>query len=301
MERLVQHAVASISAQLDHGARAFQLFDSWAGALSKADYDAVRPAPLGGACSPARRPPPGGARHPLRHRLRPPARVDARRRPERARPRLAHADRRRPPRASAPTSSCRATSIRRSCSPVATSPSTAPDAVLADNGGHPGHIFNLGHGVQPNTDPGVLAAVVDACTSHAARPRVTIRDARPTGAVVMAYGTPRTPDEILPYYTDIRRGRPPTDEQLADLTRRYAAIGGISPLAARTEAQRDALHRRSTLGRRRVPRRARAEARRPEDRGGRRRARRRRRRARRRAGARPALLARSRSASTSGG
>jgi uroporphyrinogen decarboxylase len=33
--------------------------------------------------------------------------------------------------------------------------------VLADNGGHPGHIFNLGHGVQPDTDPGVLAAVVD--------------------------------------------------------------------------------------------------------------------------------------------
>ena len=40
------------------------------------------------------------------------------------------------------------------------------DAVLADNRmldlrQHPGHIFNLGHGVQPDTDPGVLAAVVD--------------------------------------------------------------------------------------------------------------------------------------------
>jgi len=35
------------------------------------------------------------------------------------------------------------------------------DAVLADNNDHPGHIFNLGHGVQPNTDPGVLQAVVD--------------------------------------------------------------------------------------------------------------------------------------------
>jgi uroporphyrinogen decarboxylase len=34
-------------------------------------------------------------------------------------------------------------------------------AVLADNGGHPGHIFNLGHGVLPESDPGVLAAVVD--------------------------------------------------------------------------------------------------------------------------------------------
>ena len=39
MQRLVQHAIASIASQLDHGARAFQLFDSWAGALSRADYD----------------------------------------------------------------------------------------------------------------------------------------------------------------------------------------------------------------------------------------------------------------------
>jgi len=62
-----------------------------------------------------------------------------------------------------------------------------------------------------------------------------------TAVLLMAYGTPRTPDEILPYYTDIRRGRPPTDEQLADLTRRYDAIGGISPLNERTDAQRRAL------------------------------------------------------------
>jgi uroporphyrinogen decarboxylase len=33
--------------------------------------------------------------------------------------------------------------------------------VLNDNAGHPGHIFNLGHGVQPDTDPDVLHAVVD--------------------------------------------------------------------------------------------------------------------------------------------
>lgn len=67
-----------------------------------------------------------------------------------------------------------------------------------------------------------------------------------TGVVLMAYGTPRSRDEILPYYTDIRRGRPPTDEQLADLVKRYEAIapaGGdiLSPLAQRTEAQRDGL------------------------------------------------------------
>ncbi len=62
-----------------------------------------------------------------------------------------------------------------------------------------------------------------------------------TAVLVMAYGTPRHPDEIEPYYTDIRRGRPPTPEALADLTARYDAIGGLSPLAELTEAQRDAL------------------------------------------------------------
>ncbi len=59
--------------------------------------------------------------------------------------------------------------------------------------------------------------------------------------LLMAYGTPRTRDEILPYYTDIRRGRPPEPAQLADLTARYDALGGTSPLAARTDAQRAAL------------------------------------------------------------
>jgi protoporphyrin/coproporphyrin ferrochelatase len=60
----------------------------------------------------------------------------------------------------------------------------------------------------------------------------------PHGVLVLAYGTPGGPDEVEAYYTDIRRGRPPTPEQLADLVRRYDAIGGISPLRARTEAQR---------------------------------------------------------------
>jgi ferrochelatase len=62
-----------------------------------------------------------------------------------------------------------------------------------------------------------------------------------TAVMLMSYGTPRTRAEILPYYTDIRRGNPPTEQQLADLTARYDAIGGISPLAERTEAQRTAV------------------------------------------------------------
>lgn len=58
------------------------------------------------------------------------------------------------------------------------------------------------------------------------------------GVLLMAYGTPASRDEVEPYYTDIRRGRPPTPELLADLVRRYDAIGGASPLAERTEDQR---------------------------------------------------------------
>jgi ferrochelatase len=61
------------------------------------------------------------------------------------------------------------------------------------------------------------------------------------GVLVMAYGTPRDREDIEAYYTDIRRGRPPTAEQLADLVARYDAIGGTFPLRAATEQQRDAL------------------------------------------------------------
>lgn len=72
---------------------------------------------------------------------------------------------------------------------------------------------------------------------------MSVQNSSRTAVVLMAYGTPRTKEEILPYYTDIRRGRPPTDEQLQDLINRYEAIGGLSPLKQLTEAQRDALQR----------------------------------------------------------
>ncbi|HUY43935.1 MAG TPA: ferrochelatase [Acidimicrobiales bacterium] len=58
-----------------------------------------------------------------------------------------------------------------------------------------------------------------------------------TGVLVMAYGTPTTPSDVEAYYTRIRHGRAPTPELLADLKRRYDAIGGTSPLAQRTNDQ----------------------------------------------------------------
>ncbi|MGI8776725.1 MAG: ferrochelatase [Acidimicrobiales bacterium] len=66
-------------------------------------------------------------------------------------------------------------------------------------------------------------------------------DTPPTGVLVMAYGTPATPGDVEAYYTHVRRGRPPTPEQLADLQRRYDAIGGTSPLLEVTRAQADGL------------------------------------------------------------
>ena len=58
-----------------------------------------------------------------------------------------------------------------------------------------------------------------------------------TAVLAMAYGTPSAPDDVLEFYTDVRRGRASTDEQLKDLERRYQAIGGVSPLNERTQAQ----------------------------------------------------------------
>jgi protoporphyrin/coproporphyrin ferrochelatase len=59
------------------------------------------------------------------------------------------------------------------------------------------------------------------------------------GVLVMAYGTPASAENLAAYYTHVRRGRPPTDEQLAELRARYDTIGGVSPLRRITEAQRD--------------------------------------------------------------
>ena len=50
------------------------------------------------------------------------------------------------------------------------------------------------------------------------------------GLLVMHYGTPASLDDVETYYTHIRRGRPPSPEQLQDLVGRYRAIGGPSPL-----------------------------------------------------------------------
>ncbi len=61
------------------------------------------------------------------------------------------------------------------------------------------------------------------------------------GVLAMAYGTASGPDDIERYYTDIRGGRAPTPEHLAELTARYAAIGNRFPLLDITRSQASAL------------------------------------------------------------
>ncbi|MDF2668481.1 MAG: ferrochelatase [Paenibacillus sp.] len=65
---------------------------------------------------------------------------------------------------------------------------------------------------------------------------------RTIGVLVMSYGTPESLDQIEAYYTHIRRGKPPTNEQLQSLRDRYEAIvGGFFPLRENTNKQVAAL------------------------------------------------------------
>ena len=61
------------------------------------------------------------------------------------------------------------------------------------------------------------------------------------GVLVMAYGTASGPDDVERYYTDIRGGRAPSPEHLAELKERYAAIGDVFPLLETTTAQAEGL------------------------------------------------------------
>ena len=78
----------------------------------------------------------------------------------------------------------------------------------------------------------------DAMTGEADRSRFDL--SRP-GALLMAYGSIESLDQVPAYYTHIRRGSPPPPELLDELLERYRAIGGSSPLSGHTERQRAAV------------------------------------------------------------
>lgn len=159
MERLVQHAVESVGSQLANGARAFQLFDSWAGTLSRTDYDRFVLPHSTAVFSQLRALHPDapgihygvGCDHLLESMYS-------------AGPTVLGLDWRTPIAAARARMGANLV-VQGNLDPVLALAGTdvalaGTDAVLADNAGHPGHIFNLGHGVHPPTNPDVLAAVV---------------------------------------------------------------------------------------------------------------------------------------------
>src|SRR5690348_2437549 len=64
------------------------------------------------------------------------------------------------------------------------------------------------------------------------------------GVLLMAYGSPDTLDDVEPYYTHIRHGRPPSPELLEELKERYRLVGGRTPLSDISEATRAGLEAR---------------------------------------------------------
>ena len=158
MERLADLAIVSLRSQIDNGAVAVQIFDSWAGTLSPPDYEAfVLPHSQRVFAEIADRDVPrihfGVGTGELLGLMasagadvvgvdwRVPLDVARSRVPDRV-------------------------ALQGNLDPAL---AFAPWEVVADatrdvlrrNAGHPGHIFNLGHGVMPDTDPSVLERVVE--------------------------------------------------------------------------------------------------------------------------------------------
>jgi ferrochelatase len=69
------------------------------------------------------------------------------------------------------------------------------------------------------------------------------RNGRPA-VLLVAYGAPQSLDEVGPYLSDVRGGRPTPPGIVEELRRRYARIGGRSPLLERTREQAAGLRER---------------------------------------------------------
>jgi protoporphyrin/coproporphyrin ferrochelatase len=60
---------------------------------------------------------------------------------------------------------------------------------------------------------------------------------RTVGVLLMAYGGPKSVEEVKPFLADIRGGRPTSQELIDEITERYRVIGGSSPILEITNAQ----------------------------------------------------------------
>lgn len=158
MDRLADLAIAFLDAQIGAGARAMQLFDSWAGALNRKDYERyVMPSSQRVFAAMQRHGVPrihfgvntGELLDLMRDAGADVVGVDWRTHLDDARRRVGEQH-----------------ALQGNLDPaIVNAPWPVVEAevldVLARNGGHPGHVFNLGHGVLPETDPSVLERVVE--------------------------------------------------------------------------------------------------------------------------------------------
>ena len=159
LDRLADIALASLRSQVEAGASEVQLFDSWAGALDPEDYErfvlpSVQKVFDGVADLGVPRIASGvGTAALLAMWARAGAdvvSVDSSISLDEARRRVGTS-----------------TAVQGNLDPwaVALAPWEIVEAktreVLASNAGRPGHVFNLGHGVRPETDPDVLQRIVD--------------------------------------------------------------------------------------------------------------------------------------------
>jgi len=158
LDRLADLAMASLRAQIDAGASAVQLFDSWVGTLGPQEYEryvlpATRKVFDGLADLDVPRIHFGVNTGELLGLM---ARAGAD---------VVGVDWR-TPLSVARTRVGRGTALQGNLDPAAClapwdAVATGVRQVLDANGGHAGHVFNLGHGVLPDTDPAILQRVVE--------------------------------------------------------------------------------------------------------------------------------------------
>ena len=160
MERLTDIAIASLTSQIDAGAQAMQLFDSWAGGLSPSLY---RSHVLPHSTRIFEAFGPGSGREVPRIHFGV-ATGELLTTMAEAGPEVMGVDWRVP--LDAARSRLGDLSVQGNLdSAVCLAPweqvATETRRVLAANGGRPGHIFNLGHGVLPQTNPDILKQIVE--------------------------------------------------------------------------------------------------------------------------------------------